>query len=485
MCGIAGIHMKTPGQIPGYKLDRLVDELFLGIESRGRDASGFAACTVGGKSIQLAKEAKPAHEFIKGRPSLGPIDPVRTVILHTRFATQGHQSKNVNNHPVVCGTTFVVHNGHIGNDSELFRKKELVRCGEVDSEIIPALLQGEAFANPVAALEELDGNLAIAAISPSDYPDQLILAKGWGSPLIMHENEHFIIWASTVEAIRNAWGKVFGTPPRPDKFLEFTEGGILMVNGAETTEATFEPLESWQKWYRNGRLYQDTLTKEEKDVLCAMCGCKRVWHSGFDYDGHCVNAYTHNGQSMRCFCTDFMDPDSTEAYRYGIRSASKGSEDEGFDYTAYAQCDSCHNWVSVTDLRDVYDSVTLCEDCISDDEKPLLQLVSGDSCTTMEFPDADLDEEEGVWSELATGTERERLRFLISEVADRTGNTEKFTEWILFRADGKIVNADPWLASVQDECGQAYADAEKELDEWMDDIDSPGSIKDAIRRIFH
>ena len=215
MCGITGVYLKNPAIVDTendrIQFDRFIDELLLGIEERGRDATGFVA--VRDTHVQLDKKAIPADSFIKTRKRSWLDGGTRMVLGHTRFATQGHQSHFENNHPVMYGSTFVTHNGHIHNDDAVYEQLELDRYAEVDSSAIAASLHWHGFAKAKDALEMLGGGFAIAAIDPVNQPGTLLLAKGGTYPLAYLETKHIFVWASTSHAILDAWKKVLGTPP--------------------------------------------------------------------------------------------------------------------------------------------------------------------------------------------------------------------------------------------------------------------------------
>jgi glucosamine 6-phosphate synthetase-like amidotransferase/phosphosugar isomerase protein len=85
MCGIAGVHVKS-AHLGRFPLDRFVDELFLGIEHRGRDASGYVAVNDEGE-VMMQKAPVKASLFTRKRKTIP--NSARTVLLHTRLATQG------------------------------------------------------------------------------------------------------------------------------------------------------------------------------------------------------------------------------------------------------------------------------------------------------------------------------------------------------------------------------------------------------------
>lgn len=232
MCGIAGVHIKNPKSVPTDKehdlLERFCNLLLLGIENRGRDATGFVAVTHDRKTV-LHKDDVPAQEFVESRKAF-PLG-TQSVLLHTRFATKGHQSVWANNHPVFSGNggTFTVHNGTISNDNLLFKEHDFNRLAEVDSEIIPALLNKHTFDHPEKAFAELTGGFSTASVNPIDYPGVVILGKGGSWPLVVFEAKEFVVWASTKEAIRDAWGATLGTPPSKG-YEELNSGDIWILN---------------------------------------------------------------------------------------------------------------------------------------------------------------------------------------------------------------------------------------------------------------
>ncbi len=239
MCGIAGFMLKEGASYSPTTLERLADELLFGIDERGGDACGFAARAADGRLV-VQKASCRAYEFTVER-SWFPSD-VRTVLLHTRFATQGHEAFPENNHPVNAGPIYCVHNGHVSNDYELIRASGIDRIGRVDSEAIPATVARRGWENAGRAMSELEGAAAVALLQADT--GELILARGYSSPLVVVENDSLIVWASTESAIRSAWKAVLGTPPRGGRFVHVGEGTLLRYasSGKRTTE-TFVPHE--------------------------------------------------------------------------------------------------------------------------------------------------------------------------------------------------------------------------------------------------
>lgn len=339
MCGIAGYYLRNPEQFAPKDLEDLADALMWMIDSRGGHATGMVS--VGEDVIRLQKAACRAPEFSRGRRALP--EGVNTVLTHTRFATQGHQSFPENNHPVVCDSVYVTHNGHIVNDDDVFEGLgNPERMGDVDSEAIAVALAHRDWTLDGAkeALETLRGGFAIAAIN-SQHPKNLLLAKGPNSPLVVLERPNLIVWASTRIAIEDAWKVVFGTPPKKgydylregDLWAVSEDGSILkrtfQVSRPPVTVA-YARREPWaSKESKKGKHTGDTTTKDDLPPWAQVSDTEET------ADGFCtINQYskdriakayyvattTESGMKVFTFShTEYMDVDGnvTESYRYG------------------------------------------------------------------------------------------------------------------------------------------------------------------------
>ncbi len=204
MCGIGGIKRFRDEAIT----DDQIKQLVLGLENRGKDATGVAIQNDGEPEIHVCKNDMPAWSFLTTprfadflRDNLKP--ETRTVIVHCRAATQGTPRDMANNHPLYVGNSAVVHNGIINNDDVLFKEFHLDRRAEVDSDIIRAIIDKDGFDRRVARkLDRLSGSAAIAAIH-KDWPNHVLLGRSI-SPLVLGINEDFLYWASEKHAIYKA-----------------------------------------------------------------------------------------------------------------------------------------------------------------------------------------------------------------------------------------------------------------------------------------
>ena len=184
MCGIVGYIGKKPTK------EILIDGL-RELEYRGYDSAGIAVLQNGsfntykalGKLINL--EEKCADFETKG---------FAVGIGHTRWATHGKPTE-LNAHPHMGESSYVVHNGIIENYQEL--KKELQAQGktflsQTDTEVIVHLFEYylnsglESFEAFKTTLSRLKGAFAILLVSAT-AEGQIFFAK-YGSPMILGVN---------------------------------------------------------------------------------------------------------------------------------------------------------------------------------------------------------------------------------------------------------------------------------------------------------
>jgi len=236
MCGIAGIYLKDSfsGQ---YDVEGLVDGLFLGIEPRGRDATGIVSVSKGGKDVALHKDNIEAHHFILLRPLLQK--DMRFALCHTRLGTKGPDEDMENNHPVQFKTCFATHNGVIWNDDALFRTEleGVDRVAEVDSIVVPTLITEKGgMEKALEVLPKLKGSWACAIADPVNSPDEVLLVRGEKSPLIVLNHPKLVMWASTRTAIEDAWKLAVGTPPKFNKYQEVKEGEYVRIKEGGSVE---------------------------------------------------------------------------------------------------------------------------------------------------------------------------------------------------------------------------------------------------------
>jgi len=196
MCGIAGFSISDADrQVIDSR--KLAEALVLEIKVRGSHATGvvWSQFTTGESqpTIWYAKDNVPADRFIKTLKHVPRRS--RTVLLHTRYATQGSSADNHNNHPIILPGVSLVHNGVIHNDDELIKELKADRVGLVDSEAMAWLV--ESSSDYGQTLGKAKGSAAIAWIK-TNAPRTLHLARLETSPLCIAETVGgSLVFAST------------------------------------------------------------------------------------------------------------------------------------------------------------------------------------------------------------------------------------------------------------------------------------------------
>lgn len=232
MCGQLGILYGTRKREPEERtyLKWLFMYLMLLSEKRGPFATGVIWLKNDG-SHRIFKRPLRAVDFIKEKEFLDVISEVdnSTTWLagHTRWPTRGSHLNNKNNHPIVVGNRLAcTHNGTVTNANTLFRRFNLPRFAEVDSEIIPrmaddTLLDGcidiPAFKE---RLELCKGQISAVMASKLD-PKTVVMIKG-NMPLELryHPEHNVLIYASdpayldVALASELGWQKIVTKPMR-------------------------------------------------------------------------------------------------------------------------------------------------------------------------------------------------------------------------------------------------------------------------------
>ena len=135
MCGIFGAVIVNPEKFDNKKITNLVKDLFVFSETRGREAAGIAIRNK--DNFEILKDALKATSFVKGekfrkilKKSLENNDLKRknfSFIGHSRLVTNGNQSNNKNNQPLITKNQIGIHNGIITNYSELWETHKQIQ----------------------------------------------------------------------------------------------------------------------------------------------------------------------------------------------------------------------------------------------------------------------------------------------------------------------------------------------------------------------
>ena len=180
-----------------------ITTMFILLESRGRDASGFAF--ISDQNLIVHKAALRSTELVKSDEWEKLAFP-KAMIFHTRMKTQGTEKNNANNHPLFNKEGLcIVNNGMIHNDREIFGKNK--RDAEVDSEAILAVLSAKSKGDKIKRVfDKLEGSFSFAVLDKYN-PDTLILVKK-DNPLELYFDVKYEIlyFCSEREIMREALG---------------------------------------------------------------------------------------------------------------------------------------------------------------------------------------------------------------------------------------------------------------------------------------
>ena len=261
MCGLYGFS-NYKGSISKQKLDLLLNCLASESQVRGTQATGIAYNNKKHKLV-IQKDSKAADDMNFKIPK-----DIRSVIGHTRHATQGFQG-NIDNHPfkgvLRNGKHFsLAHNGVLTNDKSLRVQKHLPKTKiETDSYIAVQLLEQHKIIDHKALkemAEAVDGSFSFTVI---DHNDNLYFVKGDNPLSIIHfEKLGIYIYASTDEILWKALVDSGFIPQiKKGEYTEvpLTEGQILSISKdgkLEYSEFEYMDYSYYPRWYN----YTDTCT---------------------------------------------------------------------------------------------------------------------------------------------------------------------------------------------------------------------------------
>lgn len=238
MCAIFGLLDFGSNLTPAQRLD-IIRRLGRAAEVRGTDATGIAYVQDG--IVRIQKAPRPARRM---RYRIAP--QARTIMGHTRMATQGSEKKNYNNHPFPgrAGQHHfaLAHNGVLFNDTLLRQTHELApTIIETDSYVAVQLLerQGRLDAGSLGAMAAaLDGSFTITVL---DEKGSLYLVKG-DNPLTLLRFPTLgaYLYASTQEILDRALIEL-GLVGLSRETIPVEQGDILKIDaGGERTLSRFD-----------------------------------------------------------------------------------------------------------------------------------------------------------------------------------------------------------------------------------------------------
>lgn len=261
MCGIAGFSLSEE-DAKHVNPRTLAKRLALSIESRGRDATGYAfdaPIDEPQHSVLYMKQPLKASDFASDGYFRSIPRSATTMLIHTRAATQGSVNDPANNHPIIVNRRgpyppiVGVHNGVLRNDFSLWNRwtdlKE-EKQGEVDSQLLFQIISRKGH----EALEEVRGDASIAWVEP-DAPRRLNVARMGGRPLCYVTTPGgSLIFASTAECLLDAITHfTYFNNVDIDAFVDMNEGDhIVVVRGHIVAQRTDFPVIKIASSYSGG-----------------------------------------------------------------------------------------------------------------------------------------------------------------------------------------------------------------------------------------
>jgi glucosamine--fructose-6-phosphate aminotransferase (isomerizing) len=190
MCGIFGISITKESSLSKNQYKKILRDLFLLSESRGKEAAGFSFNN--GNQIRVFKTPFPASDLVVSSLYENELNHLLSAdaqhfstIGHSRLVTDGYEHDNANNQPVIKKGIVAVHNGIIVNSGKLWQKfSDEKKDTELDSELIPVLIRRfQADSTLVTALnkfyQEIYGLVSSAMMF--DDLNNMLLATNNGS----------------------------------------------------------------------------------------------------------------------------------------------------------------------------------------------------------------------------------------------------------------------------------------------------------------
>ena len=273
MCGIMGFY-SFGNTLPDKEK---ITSMFSLLETRGRDASGFAF--IDDNELVVHKAPIKSSDMIK-TDEWNKLTLPKVMILHCRMKTQGDEKNNKNNHPIFSKNGIaIVHNGVIYNDKEILSKKQ--RDGECDSESILHLLSMKIRGDKIKRLfDRIEGSFAVAVIERND-PEKLILIKK-DNPIDLYlDAEDDILYFCSERDIMKQALKIQSISSRGFNLGEGNYHSYEMQNN-HSLIINSEGVESYEKYFSRDRWYDRKFHypayEEEILIDCPWCFCKTSYH---------------------------------------------------------------------------------------------------------------------------------------------------------------------------------------------------------------
>src|SRR5688500_15047665 len=215
MCGIFGIVCGLESGVSAAQAGEWARALLEASKTRGREAAGLAVHN--GDRIEVLKQAGSVEDLLANprfqellAQSLGGYDARRSagrghalaITGHSRLVTNGFQSNDDNNQPVIHSGSVGIHNGIVVNDRAIAAARPGIRLrSDVDSELLVALLRselddcGDLIEASRRTFETIEGSASLSMFF--DSLPCLLLATNTGSLFTLRNSQgSFLAFAS-------------------------------------------------------------------------------------------------------------------------------------------------------------------------------------------------------------------------------------------------------------------------------------------------
>lgn len=259
-CGIGAIH----GAGKPFKNLNRIKRLFVALEARGGQASGFAWKIPEKADTTMYVKAAKSASALQGNLRKHLNSKVLLAFLHTRYATHGINSdENAHPHFSSGSKVALVHNGVVSNQNEIYKAIGRKSIGEVDSMALAEALE-------VGGIEEVvkhaTGSMSLIWTDTRDDLGTMHFWTNGGNPLAFGRLDHpktgAVVVASTMSILMDSMGKRLKSEYEcivGRKYTVKPNGDIVSedIKGSEDTDRSG----AMYNWRNYGADYRTTTTK--------------------------------------------------------------------------------------------------------------------------------------------------------------------------------------------------------------------------------
>lgn len=353
MCGILGYYNEI-GELDKKKR-KGINKSFAALEVRGRHASGVAGAK--DNNLWLYKDALPSSQLVTHKDYRDIVSTTPCGILHSRFTTQGSETKNENNHPFMekmfdGSIIAMVHNGVISNYKTLAKRFKLASHIETDSYVMIHMI--EKYYSKYKDMEEaishtvrwLEGSFALMFIHVTKDNKPVMYFLKHKNPLVAASYNGCKLLCSTDTILKKGFSYETVYEIEEDKLYKLNGSPEVWICGSLKTRVPITP-KTTTYYYPETVTYPGYSYYGRKDywtnktTKCSGCG---------QYKGDTIWSTIH--QSYLCEeCCDKKD------------AALKATSPKHSALNNWGVCDYCQKQSETTIYRKAL-SGYVCDDCL-------------------------------------------------------------------------------------------------------------------------